>query len=352
MVVILKPTLKCNIKCSHCYVGENAASNMSVEQLNYVLKNIPQNSDVVIHGGEPLLMGVDYYESLKNFSHRYSIQTNLTLFTEKWVEVFNSVFNGRISSSFDYPSERGLRPINSATWLKTVKFLKSRGIKPYVVSMFWKENENFPVDIYRFFKSLNLSFRLNCLIPAGRARNDFQKLVHTEGAYAEALIKIGKIWLLSKTKILVDPVMEILEAFILGNSLAKCPFTSKCVIHFISINPAGDVIPCGGFEEFHLTYGNIFTDKWEDIMNHPNRKKALERVLSCPSQCESCEWLHICGGGCRLASLSYSGNMFNRSPLCGELKRVFSFVSNMIDKNYRVINDWYLELMEERGNGI
>jgi len=321
---------------------------MSGTKLSYVLKKIPEGSDVVIHGGEPLLMGAQYYECLKDFPHRYSIQTNLTLLNHQYIEILHTVFNGRVSSSFDYPPQKGLRPVSFSDWYQKVKLLKKNGIKPYVVSVFWKGNERYFMDIYRFFESLELSFRLNCIIPAGRARDNFTDISHTEGAYAEALIEIGKLWFLSKTEIVVDPLMEVLEAFILGNSLAKCPFTSKCAIHFISVNPDGDVIPCGGFEEFHLTYGNIFTDEWQDIMNSTNRREALKRVLFCPVTCKGCEWLYVCGGGCRLASLSYSGSMFERSPLCGELKKIFSFVSNMLDRNYNAVTDWYFELMAER----
>lgn len=345
MVVILKPTLRCNLSCRHCYVGDNfTQKNLSEDQFFYILKTIPQGSEVIIHGGEPTLMGSEYYERiLPQFNHKYAIQSNITLIDKKWIRVLKEIFKGRISSSFDVIGD--MRNVDRTLWIERVKFLKENGINPYIICVLNKQNQDSWDKIYEFFNYHNLSFRLNYIINAGRSQKNYKKLRHDKGKYGQALINIFNKWFL-KSHIIVDPLMEIIEALLLGNSLSKCPFTSKCAVHFISINPDGEVIPCGGFECFGVTYGNIFTHRWLEILNSENRRKATERIYNPPLPCEDCNWLYLCGGGCRLESLSSKGDWNNVFSVCEELKHVFSHIENQIDKNSDTVYNWYVSVMD------
>lgn len=348
MVVILKPTLKCNIQCKHCYIGDNyTQKNMTEEDLRLVLETIPTKSEVVIHGGEPLLMGVDFYETvLPYYDHKYSIQSNLTLLSERWIKTLKEIFNSRVSSSFDVKGS--VRPITSSHWVNKIELLKKNGIYPYVVCVLNKENQDNGQEIYNFFEQQNLSFRLNYIFNAGRGQQNFHFLRAEHEKYAKALIEIFNLWFLSNTKIIVDPLMEIIESMFLNNSLSKCPFTSKCAIYFISINPDGYVLPCGGFEHFNLTYGNIFYDCWEDIMKAPLRQESIKRIWEVPSYCLDCEWLKLCGGGCRLEAMSYYGSIYKPSSMCKELKMIFSYIEYQLDINYYRANEWYQNLIQKK----
>lgn len=315
---------------------------MNREELSFVLSQIPPQSEVVIHGGEPTLMGWQFYkEILPQFNNRYSIQTNLTMIDENWISVFKEVFHGRVSSSYDVVGN--IRNINTKIWLENIDLLKSNGINPYIVCVFNKDNENNVKEIYNFFKEQKLSFRLNYIIRAGRGESRYSKLKHTDNKYGEALVTLFDMWFLSNSHIIVDPLMEIIEAILMGNSLLKCPFTSKCALHFISINPDGTVLPCGGFESFGITYGNIFKENLSQILGSANRKEAINRAFNLPDECINCSWINLCGGGCRLEALSYGNGLYGKPSVCNELKVIFEHIEKIVDKNYRVVNDWYQE---------
>jgi radical SAM protein with 4Fe4S-binding SPASM domain len=67
----------------------------------------------------------------------------------------------------------------------------------------------------------------------------------------------------------------------------------------MTVEPDGSVIPCQSW--FKEKLGNILRDSWSDIWNHPVaagfRKKDY---LKGRKECEGCEYLQLCCGGCPL----------------------------------------------------
>ena len=67
----------------------------------------------------------------------------------------------------------------------------------------------------------------------------------------------------------------------------------------MTVEPDGSVIPCQSW--FKEKLGNILKDPWPDIWNHPvavgfQRKDYLKDR----EECEGCEYLDQCYGGCPL----------------------------------------------------
>ena len=73
----------------------------------------------------------------------------------------------------------------------------------------------------------------------------------------------------------------------------------------MTIEPDGSVIPCQSW--FKDKLGNILTDEWPDIWNHPVAKWFREKgYLKDRKECEGCEYLLQCFGGCPLEYVSQS----------------------------------------------
>ncbi len=62
----------------------------------------------------------------------------------------------------------------------------------------------------------------------------------------------------------------------------------------MAVEPDGTVIPC---QSYYEGVGNILTDPWDKIWNHPLclRLRKPQKPLA---ECEACEHLPLCGGGC------------------------------------------------------
>ena len=353
VITIFKPTLRCNIRCIHCFVGDQrtAYQDMSQDDAIEILSKIPASSELILHGGEPTLLGVDYYRAIfapHRGRFQASMQTNLMALDDRWIGFIKTELRGRISTSFDVAAS--LRPIDTPLWLDNVAKLKQRAIYPYVVSMLWQGNQDNYDDIYAFFDSLDLSFRINPIENIGYAKARFNELRHGYLRYAEAVISLFDKWFMSpNAKIIVDPCAEILGFFLIGNSVRKCPFTSKCALHFISINPDGSVFPCGGFDDFSgFNYGNLLIDTLQEVMNSRIRIKAARRSTKLPEACNKCSYFPICNGGCRLEAFSYHGDIYRETSLCDDYKEIFRHIERRLELEKGDVNDWWSTLYERR----
>lgn len=105
--LLIKPSSSnCNLKCNYCFyddVTENREVKshgfMSKETLETIVKSAMEYSDSMVNfafqGGEPTLVGLDYYKELLNLQNKYnyknliinnSIQTNGIVIDEKWAK--------------------------------------------------------------------------------------------------------------------------------------------------------------------------------------------------------------------------------------------------------------------------
>jgi len=65
----------------------------------------------------------------------------------------------------------------------------------------------------------------------------------------------------------------------------------------MATEPDGTVIPCQSYNIAPL--GNILTDDWQSIWQHPTCQKIRQRKYV-PEKCHECPTLNTCGAGCPL----------------------------------------------------
>jgi radical SAM protein with 4Fe4S-binding SPASM domain len=70
-------------------------------------------------------------------------------------------------------------------------------------------------------------------------------------------------------------------------------------LYNMCVEPDGSVIPC---QSYYHSLGNLLTDRWTDIWNHPISISLRERK-NVPAGCKVCTLLNECGGGCPLHQL-------------------------------------------------
>lgn len=67
-------------------------------------------------------------------------------------------------------------------------------------------------------------------------------------------------------------------------------------LYNMCVEPDGGVLPC---QSYYHQLGNLLTDEWEAIWNHPLAARLRERK-GLPEKCNGCLLLAECGGGCPL----------------------------------------------------
>src|SRR4051794_21375692 len=90
--VVLQPTTRCNLNCQYCYLpGRKLSSLMDTTVARAIAESLvvdrEQSSpiDIIWHGGEPTVSGVEHLESLVSefdkadcYAFRHGLQTNAT----------------------------------------------------------------------------------------------------------------------------------------------------------------------------------------------------------------------------------------------------------------------------------
>lgn len=131
-----------------------------------------------------------------------------------------------------------------------------------------------------------------------------------------------------------DPAIQVRDldeviVWLSEKSLSLCSADRTC-LHWISINPKGEIYPCEYLKE-HYSYGNITRMEINDVFYTPAFQKFMRTYKAVPSKCQKCKFFELCGNGC-LATRVKAGKISlggvyafceERKALFREIKRVF-----------------------------
>lgn len=346
--IIAKPTHNCNLRCKYCYMHTDIEEGfMSEKTLENMITKALAIHDVVHfiwHGGEPLLVPLDFYRRAIEIQSSYpqkkvtnGFQTNGTLVTDKIIE-FCEKYNFNLGFSLDGP-----RDINNKTryfrngrssfmrTLNGIKKAKEKKLGEGIIVVINKLNIENLLEIYEFANREGLNLKLNPLVKSGRATNHYPDLGILPHEYGQALVAIFDRWYNENTStIKIDPFDELI-----GNLLTRrpwgCNYSTSCQTSFISISPQGEIYPCGRFEgisEFKL--GNINYDVLADVLNSAKRRKLAERASRIES-CKKCDYNNICNSGCMHNAYMQRGNIDDKDYYCASYKILFTHIKKVID---------------------
>ena len=271
----------CNLDCKYCYYTEkqafydNKQFHMSDEVLeNYIKKYIAIQKVPVVefvwHGGEPILLGLDFFRQAVLLQAHYtngkeirnSIQTNGTLLTDEWCAFFKKN-NFLVGLSIDGP-----QLINDryrvdhdgcsafTTTIQGLKLLKKHKVEFNVLACVAKETAYHPLEVYDFFKAQGVKYiqftpivervpdaqdkacHLRFAMPS--ALEDNKKSSSTSvmpftvepEVYGDFLIQIFEKWVRNDVgKIFVMNFEWALNAWMTGKA-SVCQFSKQCGASF------------------------------------------------------------------------------------------------------------------------
>ena len=89
----------------------------------------------------------------------------------------------------------------------------------------------------------------------------------------------------------------------------------------LAIKPNGDVVACTAFT--NLIIGNLQQKSIREIWYSEKMQKLKQIKVSCVKECTDCEYLYLCGTGCRMMSLSKTGSLFSKDESACKLYKFF-----------------------------
>lgn len=359
MTIIIKPTYACNFRCRYCYLSNDTKSSHEVFDINFAKKIILQIKEylqntrrrkltVIWHGGEPLLWGIENYREIFAFMEnelagidfKNSLQTNLSLISEEYVDLFLR-YHVHIGFSLDGTNEihdsQRVDISGKGTFdgiMEKVSLCKEKGLSVGCIVVGSKKHIGRIAELYRFMCDNKLSFKFNPLFNAGEAETNSDSYGITPDEYARMAIELFDLWYQDRThRIRESNFVEIASNLATGK-VAGCMFGRNCQDNFLAISPTGDVMPCGRFCDIELqkyAYGNLHEESLSDILPRIKASEAYKRAEYIEqSSCKQCEYFDICHGGCLHDGFLKSGDFKSKTFLCSAYKKIFAYIDERL----------------------
>lgn len=360
----------CNLNCTYCYYLEkhhlyNNIKNtrMSDDILELFIHQYIESQPVpevnfVWQGGEPCLMGIDFYKKAISFQKKYAtgkkihnaFQTNGLLLNEDWCRFFYD-HEFLVGISLDGPKELHdkyrISHDKSPSFEKVfrgIELLKKFKVEFNTLTVINNYNVDFPLEIYRFLKSVGSHFIQ--FIPVveriSKTKSTEMKLLTNEQhedavvtdwsvnalKYGEFLTIIFNEWVKKDVGQYFIQMFEATLANWVGVPPGVCVMARTCGNAGI-IEHNGDVYSCDHFvfPEYYL--GNIKNENLETMMNSVSQQLFGNNKLSkLPQQCKECTFLNKCWGECpKNRILTTKQGEYGLNYLCEGLMFYFSHVT-------------------------
>jgi radical SAM protein with 4Fe4S-binding SPASM domain len=299
-------TYKCQNNCVHCYAGgPHDTMELNTNQWRESIDRLNQIGVFILTftGGEPTLRN-DLPELL-HYAQTKGMVTGLItngrkLKNKTYVKTLEEagLDFAQITLESHKPKIHDLMTTIDGSWKETVAGIKNAVRSEIYVTTnttLSKHNAPYFLGTIDYIKGLNVAaFGCNSLIYSGKATAIDQDFALPVDKLKEILPKIRDkanqlnlkfLWYTPTQYCRFDPVQ-------LGLGIKSC---TAAMIN-MCVGPNGDVYPCQSYFE---SLGNILSDSWEKIWNHPLAKKIRNREYVDP-KCDDCPRLQICGGGCPL----------------------------------------------------
>jgi len=348
--LILKATEKCNSNCYYCDVvtKQHTGTSMTLEVLETCFKRINaflqadphEKVDILWHGGEPLLVGPEFYESAAEFQQEHcagtkdrishSVQTNLTCFHEGFLRPFARLGITSLGTSYDPdPNMRGPGvPRDSETYnsrfMEALALVEHRQLAWGVIYVVTKRSMARPLDLFFFLTNLTIGkgFNMNPVLIYDDRRQD---VAISPKEYADFLGAVFPSWWRDRHRYPdVQPFKGLVNSIIHGNKSLACMDSGDCTYDHVNVAPDGSTSQCGRSADWGLLdYGNIADRPLADILRDEKRRQLDERVQLLPrGECDRCRFWDICHGGCPLDAYAKHKSFMHKSEWC-DAKRGF-----------------------------
>ncbi len=330
--VLLKPRgAICNLDCKYCFFlskeklfpGSNFRMTDALLE-DYVRQHIAAHNVPEVtfawQGGEPTLMGLDFYRRAVELQEKYrkpgsrilnTLQTNATTFNDDWCAFFHE-HNFLLGISIDGPAplhdiyrvDKGGSP-TFARVMKGLELARKHGVEYNILATVNAANVDHALEVYRFLRDeAGASFIQ--FIPIIERDNDsgFQEGNNvtdrsvTGEQYGRFLIEVFDEWVAQDVGKVFVQLFDVALGVWLGHPSALCVFAETCG-GALALEHNGDLYSCDHFVEPRHRLGNVLETSLAEMVNSAQQQQfGQSKRDTLPMYCQKCEVKFICNGGC------------------------------------------------------
>lgn len=331
----------CNLDCKYCFYLEKESLYPQVSKWamrddvldSYIRQYIEAHDSPVVHfawqGGEPTLLGVEYFRNLIQIQKKYAngkriqnaFQTNGVLLNDEWAALFKEN-DFLIGLSIDGPRElhdiyrvdKGGQPTFDRV-MRGLETLRRNDVQFNTLTTVHRGNADSPLEVYRFLKECGSGFMQ--FIPiveriAHQVTADGLQLISPdfEGSarvapwsveskqFGRFLCSIFDEWVRRDVGRYYVQLFDVALESWCGMESSLCIFRKQCG-SALAIEHCGDVYSCDHFVYPQNKLGNIVESPLQSLVDSEQQLEfgqAKETTL--PRYCRECDVRFACNGEC------------------------------------------------------
>lgn len=356
---VLKVHSRCDLACDHCYVYESvdqswrgrprAMSSAVVAQTatriaEHVKTHQLDRVEIVLHGGEPLLVGVDGLRAiLVELEHALGeschldikVHTNGILLNEEFCRLFDEhgvsvgiSLDGDRTANDRHRRYRDGRSSYEAV-IRAVRLLASDQFRHlYSGLLCTVDVANDPIRVYESLLELAPP-RLDLLLPHATWDTPPPRTDEAGTEYADWLIAIFDRWQADGFPVRIRTFDSVIATLAGGDShteaLGLAPVrmvvveTDGSYEQADSLKVAYDGAPVTGLD--------VFTDSLDSVLDHPGVAGRQGGIADLSLTCQQCPVVNSCGGGMYAHRYKSGTDFDNTSVYCSDLLKLIGHIA-------------------------
>ncbi len=379
----------CNLDCKYCFYlekeqlyPENEKWKMSDERLevfvrDYIAAQPGAEVTFAFQGGEPTLLGVNYFRKVVAFQKQYAqgktianaFQTNGTLLNDEW-GAFLAENNFLVGLSIDGPEDvhnanrvdkkgrdsykdvmRGLNILrkhkvefNTLTCVNSVTVQHPKRIYKFLKSIGSKYIQFIPIverEVDTAAAKLGLDFAAPPDLetpPANREAPRMSAHAVPAAAYGDFLCKIFDTWVKRDVGKVYVQLFDVALGKWLGDSGGLCYFSETCG-RALAMEHDGDLYTCDHYVYPKYKLGNLMNTSLGELADSTMAKAFGEAKRDrLPKYCRDCSVRFACNGECPKHRFTWTPDgEWGLNYLCPAYKQFFKH----IDPAMKIMADLY-----------
>jgi len=347
--LLIKPaSADCNLRCEYCFYIDHLEKvkdtpRMSEEVLekmiaSYMQTNQNYNYAFGWQGGEPMMMGLKFFQKAIELQKRYAppgavisngLQTNATLFTKDFAQFF-SEYKFLLGVSLDgppylhdyYRKTIGQKPTHNSV-MRGIEYLRQNKVEFNILILVNNENVKKANEIYHYLRDQGFNYHQYIPCVEVDEKNYPKPFSITGEEWGNFLCDLFDQWIKEDiNKISIRLFDSILEYLVTGR-YNICHMDKNCCQYFV-VEYDGSIYPCDFFVREDLLLGNVLVDKWEDILRSSIYRKFGLKKSNWHENCESCPFINLCHGDCQKFRFESLQNSKILSVLCKGWKKFYT----------------------------
>ncbi len=349
--LLIKPSgSDCNLDCTYCFYKDRAREighgrqRMSGEVLERLVKDYLalgfEVSGFSWQGGEPTLMGLDFYERVVELQKKYggagqqvsnALQTNAVLLDDEWCRFLHDN-KFLVGISIDGPKEFHdyYRRDHSGGGtfdrvMTAIENCRKYDVEFNTLTLLNNINVEHADELFDFFVDNGIKYLqfISCVErdPATGGVADFSI---TPEQYGEFLCRIFDRWYeYGPEKLSIRTFDSILSYCITGKQTI-CTFDKQCSAYIV-VEHTGECFCCDFFVEPKWRLGSIFETPIEKLAASAKKRAFARAKQNLCNKCLLCRHLSVCRGGCMKDRAALDESWNTESYFCESYRRFFDY---------------------------